>query len=206
MIVEILTTYWESFLTFLPSLTAAIVLLLIGLIVGKIIGRITKEVLVRAKVDQYVTRRRRPLFRISNIFPMIFRWSIYFLFMWAAVGTLGIPALTEAMQAIVLNFLPGLIKAVIVIVVGYGAAEYLRKQIEASRLAYSSIMANILFWLTIYVSIAIALPLLGIEPTLVNNILLIVVGSFGAGMAIAIGLGLKDTIADMAKRYRRKRR
>jgi hypothetical protein len=67
-------------------------------------------------------------------------------------------------------------------------------------ITYSDIVAKILFFLILYISIAMALPLVGIDPTLVNNILLVIIGSVGLGLAIAIGLGLKDTIARMAKK------
>ncbi|MDI6806560.1 MAG: hypothetical protein QMD14_01945 [Candidatus Aenigmarchaeota archaeon] len=201
---DVLAGFYSSFVGFLPGLVAAIVLLIVGLIIGRIISRITKEVMIRCKVDQYVLREKKPLFRLSDVFSIIFKWSIYFLFIWAAVGTLKIPALTEIMQAIVMNFLPGLIKAVIVIVAGYLVAEYIRKQVEISKLMYSSIVGNILFWLTIYVAVAIALPLIGIDPTLVNNMLLIIFGAFGIGVGIAIGLGLKDTVAQLAAEYRKK--
>jgi hypothetical protein len=51
-----------------------------------------------------------------------------------------------------------------------------------------------------------ALPLMGIETFIVNAVLLVIVGSVGLGLAIAIGWGLRDTIAAMAKKYERKLR
>jgi uncharacterized membrane protein YoaK (UPF0700 family) len=100
----------------------------------------------------------------------------------------------------ILAFIPGLTKAIIVVIVGYALAEYVRRQVEASVITYSETVAKVLFFLILYIGIAMALPLVGIDPTLVNNILLIIVGSVGLGMAIAVGLGLKDTITRMAKK------
>jgi len=198
---EPLEAFWNSVVTFVPSLIGAVILLIIGWIVGAVIGRITKELLVRFRVDQYITKKR-PIIRLSDIFPIIFEWTIYLVFIQSAVETLGIVALADFVKMII-NFIPGLIGAVIVVIVGYGIAEYIRSEvIHKSKIAYSELMGNMLFWFIIYIAIALALPLVKIDPT----VLLIIVGSFGVGIALAIGLGLKDVIAEMAKSYARKAR
>jgi len=203
MAVDILAILWDYLVIFWPYLKT-IGLLIIGWIVGRIVGRVTRKIILKLKVDQYITRKKKPLFRLSDIFSIIFRWTVYLIFIWAAVETLGIAALTEFIRAIVMNFIPGLVKAIIVIIVGYALAEYVKKQIEISKVEYSSIIGNILFWLIIYIAISMSLPLIGIETELLNYILLIIIGSFGAGLAIAIGLGLKDTVTEMAKKYKKK--
>jgi hypothetical protein len=188
-----------SAVNFLPNLAAAIILLLIGWLVGLVVGKIVKEVLVRFKVDHYVSKGK-PMFKISELLPLIFEWLIYLVFIQAAVGTLGVVALAEFVRMIV-GFIPGLIGAVIVVIVGYAIAEYVKSKVEESKMAYAGMMSKVLFWLLVYVAVALALPLVGINAALINNILLIGVGSVGIGIAIALGLGLKDVVADMAKKY-----
>jgi hypothetical protein len=116
---------------------------------------------------------------------------------------LGIAALVNVVGAII-AFLPGLIGGIIVVIVGYIIGDYIRKQIEASKILYSDLVGKGLFFLIIYVSVALALPLVGIDPTLVNNILLIIIASVGIGLAIALGLGLKDSVAELVKTYQKK--
>jgi hypothetical protein len=196
----------ESFLTlsvdFSSKIVVSVILLAIGWVIGTIIGRITKELMIRLKVDSYIAKKT-PVFKLSDIFPTLFEWIVYLVFIQAAVGVLEIPALGAFIQTVI-NFLPGLIGSVLVVVIGYVIAEYVKGEVELSKIAYSDIMANVLFWLIVYVAIALALPMVGINATLVNSILLIIVGSFGIGMAIAIGLGLKDVIRDIAKRKTRR--
>ncbi len=199
---EILTQFYNSFINFLPRLGGAIVLLIIGWVVGSLVGRGVKKILIRYKIDQRIGRGRKPFFRLSEIFPLLISWIIYLVFIQAALSeeVLGIPTLAEMVGAII-SFLPGLLEGVIIVIVGYALAEYIREQIERSKLVYSEIVGNVLFFFIIYVSIALALPLWGINPSLVNNILLIIIGSIGAGLAIAIGLGLKDIVREEAKKY-----
>lgn len=194
-----LTSFVETAITFLPNLVGAFLLLIIGWVIGLIVGRISKEVLKRSMVDKYV-----PKFKVSEIFPAIFAWAVYLLFIWAAVEVLGIEALGEAMRAIVIGFLPGLVKAVLIIMAGYIIAEYIRGMVLKSKIVYSDIMGGFMFWIIIYIAATLALPLVKIGTELLSNILLIVAGSLGLGMAIAIGLGLKDAIAETAKKYIKK--
>jgi len=199
MLEEVLLKLWNSFVIFLPNLVGALILLGIGWLVGYVAGRIVKEILLRTKVDRYLAKGKKPLFKLSDIFSVITAWSLYIVFINAAVQTLGIAALVDVLNAI-LAFIPGLIKAIIVVLAGYAIAEYVRAKVEESGITYSDLVSKGLFFLILYIAVAMALPLVGIDATLVNNILLIIVGSFGAGLAIAIGLGLKDTIARLAKK------
>ncbi len=66
---------------------------------------------------------------------------------------------------------------------------------------YGDIVGNVIFFLILYVSVALALPFVGIDTQLINWILIVVVASLGLGMAIAIGLGLKDVVRDIGKTY-----
>jgi len=200
--VDILTVPLQDFLntsiSFVPYLFASAILLAIGWIIGAIVGRIAKEILIRFKIDHYISKRT-PMFKLSDIVPIIFEWTVYLVFIQAAFQTLGITALVEFIDMIV-SFIPGLVEAVIIVVLGYIFAEYIKNEFEKTKITYSTFMSRVIFWLITYISIALALPLIGIDATIVNSILLIIIGSFGVGMAIAIGLGLKDVIRDIAKK------
>jgi hypothetical protein len=189
--------------SFLPNLVVAIILLAIGLVAGKIIGRIVREVLDRIRLDYYVTESEKPVFSLSTLFALITRWWIYIAFITSAIGFLQIAELTVWMRTI-LGFIPNVIGAAIVVVVGYLLAEYIRGVLRKTGKLYAAIVGRVLFFLIVYVSIAIALPILNLPATLISSILLIIIGSLGLGMAIALGLGLKDPISDLAKRYVKK--
>ena len=199
MVEKALWSFVSSASIFIPKLIGACILLAIGWVLGKVVGRITKEVLIRLKVDQHIFKGKRPPFKLSSVFGLIFSWAIYLVFIQAAVEVLEVPALASFFQSI-LEFLPGLVKAILIIAVGYGVAEYVGRGIESSEMVYSDLVGKFLFFLVLYIAVTMALPQVGIDPTLLNNLLLIIVGSLGLGFAIAIGLGLKDVIAKMVKK------
>jgi len=209
-IVQILSNFATQVANFVPNVISAIILLVIGLVVGKIAGRVTKEVVVRSRVEKYITEGRKLPVSLADILSVIVRWWIYLAFITAALSreVLGIPTLAEWIARIN-AFIPNVVGAVVIMVVGYAIGEYIRQQIERSATLHAGIVARVVYFFILYVAVAMALPVLGIPATLVNAILLAIVGSISLGLAIAIGLGLKDVIAEAARSYlgtRKKRR
>jgi len=192
-----------NMVSYLDNLLAAVILLLIGWIVGKVLGKITKELLKKLKADRYFKFGRG--FEISNIFGLIVSWIIYLAFIQAAVSEkiLGISTL-EIFVGQILSFVPGILMGMIIILVGYVLAKYVQGQVIATKAEYSELIGRVIFFFTIIIAISLALPFVGIDPSLINNIILILVGSVGIGVAIALGLGLKDTVAKLAKKYAKK--
>ncbi len=182
---------------FIPNLVGAIVLLAIGYIVGKIVGVVIKGLCDRAKADRYVKVKG---FRISELLKIAGEWIIYLVFIQAAVQFLGIAALAEFVNQII-YFIPKAVGAAIIIIVGYVLGNFFEEQIKGSEGVYSDLIGRVINFFTVYVAIALALPFLGINPSLVNNILLIIIGSVGFGLGLAIGLGLKDIVAKEANKY-----
>jgi len=180
---------------------AAVIVLLIGWIIGKVIGRVTKSILKKLNADRYFKFGRG--FEVSSIFPLIVSWIIYLWFIRSAVGIVGVPELT-LFFAEILIFLPKLLEAMIVILVGYLLAKYVQGQVIATKAEYSEFMGRVIFFFTLIIAIDLALPLVGIQSQVIDGIILILFGSVGLGIAIALGLGLKDTIAKLAKKYTKK--
>ena len=182
----------------LPSL----LILLIGWLIGKIFGKIVRSILKKLKADRYFKFGRR--FEVSNVFSVIATWVIYLLFIILAVDVLEIDVLTRILIDI-LRFIPLIVEGIVIILVGYLLAKYVQGQIVASKVKYSEIIGQVIFFFTIIIAIDLALHAIGLEPFVIDGIILILVGSIGLGIAIALGLGLKDTVARLAKKYSKKR-
>ncbi len=200
---DVLFTLWNSFLVGLPALITAIVWLIIGFIIGKIAGYIVKEILVRIKLDQYIVEKEKFRMKFSDVFSTIAKWVFYLIFIQIAAESLGIATLMELVKNAI-TFLVGAIEAAVIIIIGYSLASYIKDKVIHTKTLYGDITGKIIYFLIIYVAIALALPFVGIDPTLINWILVIIVASLGLGMAIAIGLGLKEFVAQAAKDYAKK--
>ncbi|MBS3053467.1 MAG: hypothetical protein J4469_03110 [Candidatus Aenigmarchaeota archaeon] len=204
-VVDVLSQLTANATALLPNLLAAIILLVIGLVVGKILGRAVKNVLDKIRLDYYVSETDKPAVSLSNIFSVIAKWWIYLGFITVATSMeiLGIPALS-LWVAEINAFIPRVIGAAAILIAGYVLAEYIKHHMKQLNNVWATLTAKTLFFLVMYVAVALALPILGVSATLVNNILLVVIASVGLGMAIALGLGLKDTVSDLSKRWAKK--
>jgi hypothetical protein len=200
---EVIMTLWYSFLTQLPALITSMIILIIGFIVGKVVGKVTQEVLIRVKIDKYVTEKEKFKLKISDMGSLIAKWVIYIWFIQLGVAALGISALT-ALTSSAVQFLFGAVGAVVIILVGYIFAYFVKEQVIHTKTFYGDVVGNLIFFLIVYVSVALALPFVNIDPTLINWLLIVIVASLGLGLAIAIGLGLKDVVAETAKGYSKK--
>jgi hypothetical protein len=205
VLADVLATLTAQTVDFLPNLVSAVILLVIGLVVGKVVGRVVKEVLDRVKIDYYVHETHKPMVSLSNLFGVVARWWIYLAFIGAALSRDVLGITTLAIWVVEINaFIPRIIGASLILVVGYALGEYIKGHIKSTKTLWGTLTAKVLFFFILYVSIALALPILGINASLVNNILLVIIASVGLGIAIAMGLGLKDAVSDLSKRYVRK--
>ena len=201
---EMWTSIWYSFVNNFPLLLWSIIWLLIGLIIGKIGGWIVKQFLVKMKLDQYVFEKDKFKMKLSDIFAALTRWILYLSFILVATTHLTFVPQLANLITYAIGFLAGAVEATIIIVIGYSLAYYIKEQVMKSKNLYGDIVGNTIFFLILYVSVALALPFVGIDTQLINWILIVIVTSFGLGMAIAIGLGLKDVVRDVSKNYAKK--
>jgi hypothetical protein len=181
----------------------AIIILIMGIIVGKIVGKVVKEILARIKIDNYISEKENFKLKISDLGSIISRWVIYIWFIQLGVAALEVEQITTITTSAV-NFLFGAVGAVIIILVGYIFGYFVKEKVVHSKTFYGDVVGNLIFFLIVYVSVALALPFVKIDPTLVNWLLIVIVASLGLGLAIAIGLGLKDVVAETARGYSKK--
>jgi len=184
----------------LPNLIGATVVWIAGMILAWIFAKVTKEILLRLHVDRRLHLPTKGIFSTAEIFPAVVFWSIFLVGVQQGLDQLGLSVLSDFFGQVV-SFLGGLVEALVVIIVGYALTDYVSRSIRETKKPFAELIANVVFFLMMYIVVAIALPFVGIETTLINAILIIILGSIGLGLAIAIGLGLKDTIARLAKKY-----
>lgn len=187
----------------LSQIIAAAITILVGVLAGKIIGRIVREIVIRSKVDDWISAEDHISVKVSGVLDLVTRWIIYFVFLKQAAIFLGVAAVTEFINTII-NVIPSLVEASLIAIVGYAVAVYMKERLISSKSVYGDLMGKVIFFLIIYLSIALALPFVGINPTLINNILLVAIGSVGLGVAIALGWGLKDVVREAAQDYAKK--
>lgn len=195
---DMFSNLWVDAVAIVPTFVGALLLLLIGRILGKVSGRVVQEVLKRFKADKYFKVGKG--LDVSEVMAMLVKWIVYLAFIGAAVDFLAIATLT-AFFGNVLGFLAGLLGGIVILVVGYIVAGYVQKKVAETKAHYAQILSQVIFFFTLVITVSMAFQVVGIPTDLLNGIILLLVAGIALGLAIALGLGLKDVVSKLSKKY-----
>ena len=192
----------------IPNLLGAIVILLIGWGIAKLIQRLVtgglravhfNDLTDHAGINNALQRadiKAQP----TTIMGVIAYWFVFLFAIYAAVGVLGVPALTALLGTVVL-YIPRIIAALLVIVVGAWAASFLGRLTTASAstaaISYAGVLGGIVQGAVLFFTFAIALDTLGLSFPFLTTAFAIILGSLALAGAIAFGLGGRDYASDI---------
>lgn len=129
----------QNFFAFLPSLVGAILLLIIGWIAAGLLAKLIEKGLNAVGFERAVhhsgigqfIERSGSRWTTSKLLAQLVKWFIFLIFVQAAANVLQMPQLTQIMNSIVL-FIPNLIVAVAIIVLGSVLAKFVSGLVRAS--------------------------------------------------------------------------
>lgn len=196
----------DSFFGFLPNLLGFLVILVIGYIVARIVKGVLSKVLDKVGLDralhsgttgQYV-EKVSPGASPSKLVGSIAFWFIFLGAISLAVSALKIPALTTFVSAIY-GYLPNVIAAVIIFVVAGAIAGAVATLVTKTMgdTPTGKLVASVVPVLIMAIATFMILNQLKIAPDIVTITYAVLLGSLGLGMALAFGLGGRETAAQL---------
>lgn len=198
----------EMIMGFVPKFFASLIILLIGWIVSKIIQKVSNKFFDLIGINRLSTKAGIENFLIASGFPgnlswifsRILFWTVLLIFILPISDIMGFSFFANMVND-VLTYIPNIFFAMLVILVGSWAAKLLSGMIRGSSvrigLEYSEALGTIVNIGVLLITFVIALSQLKIDATILGNILLLVIGAFTIGLAIAIGLGTKDLVKNI---------
>ena len=191
-----------------------VVIMLIGIWVANLLGQVLKEFFNRVKLDKFLESHGVHDaflgFTLSGIAIILLKLYVVVAFIGIAASVVMVPML-YVLAAQALNYLPSLVQGLVIVLAALMAADYLTDRIKTSKKIPFANSIGILVQLFIaYNALVIAMPLLlpAADPSLLVWSFLVLLSAFaialGFGSAIAIGLGMKDTVAELAKKHKDK--
>lgn len=185
---------WISFVKFFPKLIGLIVLLIVGYLTGLVLGHVLRVILQKAGLDRWLDKAElsKAVGRthISSILGEILKWYVFIVFLQAAVNIIDLGPLSEMLGRFVL-WLPHLILAIIVVLIGLVFAHFIELKIIAhSKVKGVRAATKLLKWVIIFMIIVIALKQIGLQVGLLENAFLLILGALAIGVALALGISL----------------
>jgi small-conductance mechanosensitive channel len=203
---------YDQIINFAPRVVAMLVVLVVGYLIALWIGRFVtllceKIGLQRAANSSGLATSMQHMGikrNVSGIVGTIVFWLLMCMFLMAACEILALPGMSAAMDEVV-RYIPKLLVATVVVVVGLLIASFLRGIVATSAdrvgLSYAEHLASGLYYVLALLTFYTALHELGMDLDLLKDLILIAFGGMAIGLGLAFGLGGREVIAGILAGY-----
>ncbi|EID52452.1 mechanosensitive ion channel family protein [Saccharomonospora xinjiangensis] len=187
----------RSVITFLPKFAAFLVILLIGWLVAKGLRKLVDVVLERLNFDRAVERGgiqralARSKYDASSLVAAIVFYAVLLIALQIAFGVFG-PNPVSSMLAAIVAWLPRAIVAIVIVVVVTAIASAVKDIMSSALggLSYGRALATAAQVVIIGLGVIAALNQIGIATSVTTPVLIAVLATVGAILAIGVGGGL----------------
>jgi len=195
---------------YVPALLGALVILFAGYLLAKLIERGADRLLARMGLNRWLERggvldavertgwRRAP----SRLIGTIVFWFVMFSVILLAANALGLSSLATVFTQLV-SYIPSVIAAVVIILVGIVLGEFVDGLIMASAggIHGGPTLARVGRGGVIVLAIFMAMQELGVATEIVTIAFAIVFGALALAFALSFGMGNRDLAGEVTRRW-----
>lgn len=208
IVIDALTKIVSDILAFIPNLVNGLIILVVGFLLARTIRWIFATVLKRVQFDPLMDRTgitgtlrglgvKTPL---SDILAQTIFAFLLLSFLITSTDLMGLGAVSRLLQQL-LDFLPNIIAAVILFLLGGIVAQFIGGVVgsaaAASGLSYAARAGRLVqHILSVFVAI-LALGQLGIDTAILVTAITIMIAAFGLALGLALGLGARSVVTHM---------
>ena len=212
---EVIDRFGQAFertVALAPNVLAMLVVLVVGYIVARLVARavaiLSEKVGLQTAADrsglaesmQHMGIKRN----VPGVVGTIVFWLLMCVFLTAAFNIVGLDKVSDAMNKVV-NYIPNVLVATVVVVVGLLIATFVRGIVATSAdrvgISYAEYLANGCYYVLAALTFIAAFNQLGIEFKLLEQLILIAFAGLTIGLALAFGLGGRDVMAGILAGY-----
>jgi hypothetical protein len=202
----------EQLATILPKIAGFIIVVIVGWLLSKLFSFIIKKILLLIKIDVLSEKagiedflRKGGLKKtLVDILGLVAYWFFLLITFIIAFDVVGLTIVSDLLNRIVL-YIPNVFVALIIMMIGFYLAKLLSASVNVLAgnvgITRPDIPAKATNFIVLFFAFTMALEQLGVSKEIVTNAFIIVLGTLGLGIAIAIGLGSKDFVADLWQAY-----
>jgi len=192
----------STFLSYLPQLVGAIIILIIGYIVAKVLQAVVTRVLrgigfenwmERGGIKQFFDRAQTRQTPTSIIGKLVF-WFVFIIAITMAADALGIPQVSAVLGQLI-AYIPSIIAAILILILAALLANFVSGIVRGA--TGSDLLASVARYAIIVYAVFAAITELGIAVTLTAPTFLILLGAVALAAALAFGLGGRDLARDI---------
>lgn len=204
----------NTLLSAIPRIIGFALVLIVGWIISSLLARGVEALLHAVKFNDLARRSGFAGFvektgvrdDSAGVIASIVKWFVRLITLVVAFDMLGLPAVSSVLQQLLL-WLPNLVVALVVLVIGGLAANALSRLVRgaSAEAGFSNpeMLATVTRIAVWGFTIVVAISQLGIATTLINTLVIGLVGAFTIAFGLAFGLGGRDRAAQILDRIGR---
>lgn len=212
MDISLINSLISGLTDFVPRFLGALIVIIIGWILANFIRRITRIGLKKTKIDNLAEKLRQiEIISKSNIeivpskvIAYVLYYIVLIVVLLIAADMLKLPALSSLLQEVI-HYLPNLLVAMAIIVIGTLIADAARKVIYTAgkSLGISSIrmISSIVFYFLFITIVFSALDQAGIKTNFLQNSITTIIGGVVLAFGLGYGLASKDILSNFLSGY-----
>jgi hypothetical protein len=207
----------EQSSTFISNFISAVLILGIGWLIAKGVAFVLKSFFSKIGLDKLgekiqnmeLLRKYDLDFKLSHVISMVVYVLIMLFLSVSAADTLGVPAISN-MFLMLVNFIPKLIVAIIMTLLGLFISDLARKFVEtlckSFNIASGKLISMAVFFFLGFISIILALGQAGINTKLLESSFNIIIAALALAFSIGYGIASKDILINiLSSIYSRKK-
>ena len=194
----------------LPALLGAILILFTGYFVARQIEKLVDNLLKRLDFNriaedgglrEVVDRTGARLDPIHAVGKLIF-WLVMLIVILLASAALGLESINE-MFSIMISFIPTLIAAIVIVILGMVVGEFVRGVILAAAGTVEGVptLANVAKGSVVIIAIFMALQQLGVAEEIVTSAFTLILGAVALAVGLAFGIGNTKLAGEITRRW-----
>jgi len=203
------------FLGAIPRVIGFLVILIIGWIIASALAGVVASLLRAVKFNDLAQRAGFSDFvrkmgvntDSAGMLALIAKWFVRLIVLVVAFDALGLPAVSQVLQQLLL-WLPNLVVAMVILVIAGLAAKALANLVRGAAaeagLGNPDLLANIAQMAVMAFAIVVAVNQIGVATTLVNTLFMGTVAAVAVAFGLAFGLGGRDTAAEIVHNWYRR--
>ncbi len=192
---------WVGVVNYLPRILFAIIFVVIGWIIGIALSKVVQQVVRMIKLDQGLRAAgvdeivgRTGVRLDSGIFlGSLVKWFVIIAFFVGAFNILGLTQVNEFLQGVVLNYLPNVIAAVLILLLSGVIGEFVRRAVvrtaKAAEVTSAGFAGTVAKWAIWIFGVLAALLQLGIATRIIEILFTGVVVALALAFGLSFGLG-----------------
>src|SRR5579872_794950 len=205
---------WDGVAMFIPNLIVAVIIVLVGWAIGVILNKLVMKLFEMIKFDEALRKagfeslvKKAGLRLNSGAFVGgIIEIFVVVVFLVASFDVLGLTQVTNFLQQVVVGYLPEVVIAVLILLVGAVVGDVTGRIVVASSMTAGVTSANLLGkvakWAVWIFAILVALSQMGIAGSFIQTLFTGFVVAVSLALGLSFGLGGQDAASDVIKKVR----